>query len=126
MILRQIKDAVASLTEEEKKELVVLAITLDPERDTVEVLKKMAKAQGVSAPFFHFLTGEPKEVNRILDLYGFSRKKNPKTGVIDHVNLFILFNRQGFISYRFTLGGKQREWMVKALKQLISEKEVKN
>ncbi|RME80526.1 MAG: SCO family protein [Planctomycetota bacterium] len=121
MILSQVKTAVAALTEEEKKNLVILAITLDPERDTVSVLKKMAVAQGVSTPFFHFLTGDPKRVNHVLDLYNFARTRDPKTGVINHANLFLLFDQKGYLSYRFSLGKQQTDWLIQGLKVLIHE-----
>jgi protein SCO1/2 len=121
MIMKQIKDAVAPLTESEKKELHILAISMDPEKDTPQNLKKMADAQNVSTPFFHFLTGDPKEVNKILDTYDFARTKDPKTGIISHANLFILIDRSGKKAYRFTLGKQQEKWQIEALKKLIKE-----
>lgn len=122
MILKQVKAAVAALTEKERESLTILAITLDPERDKVEALKKMAQAQKVSVPLFHFLTGDSPKVNHTLDIYNFARKKDPKTGIISHSNNFHLIDRKGRMAYRFSLGKNQKEWLIEALKILIKEK----
>ena len=122
MILAQIKRVIAALSAQERKELRVLALTLDPRRDTPEQLAKMAKAHAVSAPFFNLLTGPPHQVNEILDRLGFSRKRDPKTGIIDHNNLFLLVDRQGRIAYRFSLGKRQEKWLISAIRLLIKEK----
>ncbi|MCB1045540.1 MAG: SCO family protein [Acidobacteria bacterium] len=123
MIMAQTKRAVAALTDTERRELRVLGITLDPKTDTVKVLSSMAQAQEITPPIYHLLTGDPDRVEHTLDLYGFSRTRNPETGVIDHANLFILVDRKGRVAYRFTLGDRQEEWLIKALKLLISERE---
>jgi len=68
----------------------------------------MARLHGVSAPLFHLLGGEPAIVNRVLDGFGFKRNRDPKTGAIDHANLFVLMDRTGHVAYRFTLGTRAR------------------
>lgn len=123
MILAQTKRAVSQLAEEEKEDLTIIAITLDPEHDTPEVLKRLTNAQEVEAPFFNTLTGSPTDVNEILDRYGFSRSRDPETGIIDHVNLMILIDRGGLIAYRFSLGEQQEHWLTEALHYLIEEGE---
>lgn len=121
MIFAQTKRALAQLTAAQRKDLGVLGITLDPQRDRPEVLLRLAKAQRIQAPGFQLLTGEAKQVNEVLDRFGFARKRNAKTGVIDHANLFILIDRQGKIAYRFTLGKRQEKWLVQALRLLLWE-----
>ncbi len=121
MIMAQTKRAVASLTESEQNDLRVLAITLDPTRDSTQVLAGMAAGQQIEAPTFQLLTGPPVEVERILDEYEFARSINPETGVIDHANLFILIDRSGRIAYRFTLGDRQEQWLITALRLLLNE-----
>ncbi len=121
MILRQTRQAVDALTEEEQAELSVLGITLDATRDTPEVLARLAKAQEVSPPLYRFVTGEPAEVERVLDRFDVARSRDPETGVIDHANLFILIDRQGRMAYRLTLGEQQQRWLTTALRLLIAE-----
>jgi len=50
-----------------------------------------------------------------------ARQRDPKTGVIDHSNLFILVDRQGRVSYRLTLGSRQQQWLISALQVLLAE-----
>lgn len=121
MIMEQAKSAVARLTEEEQKEVAFVAVTLDPERDDPEALKRMADGQKVAAPRYHFLTGDSAEVNALLDRMGIERKRNEETGVIDHNNLFLVIDRQGRIAYRFSLGDLQEDWLVEAMRILCAE-----
>lgn len=124
MILRQAKRAVSSLTEAQREDVVVLAVTLDPARDTPEAMAKMAEGQQVSAPTFRLLTGEPGPVNDLLDRMGVERRRNAETGAIDHTNLFLVVDREGRIAYRFSLGDRQENWLTRALEYLLREPRV--
>lgn len=121
-ILGQTKNVLAALTPEEQSGLTVVAVTLDPARDTPEVLAKLATAQGMAAPRFNALTGDPAAVEDVLDRFQFARTRDPETGRIDHANLFVLIDRSGRIAYRFTLGVQQAAWLEAALHQLLAEK----
>jgi protein SCO1 len=121
MIMAQAKRALVALTPEEQAQAVVLAITMDPERDDVEALAKLAEAQGIAAPQFRLLTGNPERVNGLLDTLGVARKRDPETGVIDHVNLFVLVDRHGRAAYRFSLGERQEQWLISGMKHLLRE-----
>ncbi len=121
MIMGQTKKSIAELTDAERKDLAVVAITLDPENDTPEVLAQMAKGQEIAAPLYHLVTGEPKTVNDLLDAFSIARSRNAETGAIDHANLFILIDRSGRIAYRLSLGERQQRWLVSALKVLLAE-----
>lgn len=122
MILGQAKAAIEALSEDEKREVTVVAVTMDPNKDTPEILAGMAKAQGVAAPIFRLSTGEPGVVEALLDRMGIERHRDPETGVIDHANLFLVVDRQGRIAYRLTLGERQQRWLISALKQLVAER----
>ena len=121
MIMAQSKRAVAALSDGERRDLTVVAITLDPAHDTREVLAAMAQAQGVAAPLFHLVTGEPTVVEESLDALEFARRRDPATGVIDHANLFLLIDRGGRLAYRLGLGARQERWLVTALQLLLRE-----
>ncbi len=122
MILGQAKRAISALSEPERRDVLVAAITLDPEHDGKAQLFAMAKAQQVGAPTFHLLWGEPQTVNAALDDLSISRKRDPDTGVIDHANLFVLIDRHGKIAYRLSLGAQQEAWLVAALHVLVAER----
>lgn len=135
MLMAQAKRAVAALSEDERRDLTVVAITLDPRRDTLEVLTEMAKNQNIAAPRWRLLTGEPALVEETLDRWEVARRMNPETMQIDHVNLFMLVDRQGRQAFRLplarsvdlpgiskTLETDERErWLIDALKILLAE-----
>ena len=121
LILAQSKNAVAQLTPEERAELRVVAVTMDPANDTPEVLRRLAGMHDLEAPLYNLVTGEPDTVEGILDRMGISRRRDPETGVIDHANLFLLLDRKGTVAYRLGLGDRQERWLTSALQVLIRE-----
>ena len=121
MILSQAKRVAHALDEAQRREVSFVAITLDPERDGRTELARLAWAQGVRAPQFQLLTGEPTAVERTLDAFGFARRRDPRTGVIDHANFFIVLDRGGRVAYRFALGDGQERWLAEALRRLVRE-----
>lgn len=121
MIMAQAKAAVSALSPAEREQVTVVAVTLDPQHDTPEQLRKMAEAQHVTAPLYRLSTGEPAAVERALDDLQIARERDPKTGVIDHANLFLLVDKRGKIAYRLTLGGRQERWLTQALRVLVAE-----
>ncbi|MBW2274228.1 MAG: SCO family protein [Deltaproteobacteria bacterium] len=122
LILEQSKRAVESLSPEQRSELRVVAVTLDPGNDTTEVLSRLAGMHEMETPLFNLLTGEPDEVERVLDRMGVERERDPETGVIDHANLFLLIDRSGKVAYRFSLGERQERWLGAALQILLRER----
>jgi protein SCO1/2 len=120
-IIQQAKRVADRLPEEQRQDLHILGITMDPENDSPEALAELAEMHGLAAPLFEFLTGDPDEVNALLDQFGVLRERNLETGVIDHVNLYFLLDRQGKIAYRLTLGDQQERWLESALTVLLEE-----
>ena len=121
MIALQAKRSVDRLDEALRDEVTILAVSLDPEGDTMEKMAVAAEAYGMNAPRFHFLNGEPDDVNRVLDRLQVARMANEKTGEIDHANLFFLIDRGGTIAYRFNLSERHEEWLIEALRSLVEE-----
>lgn len=122
MILGQAKRALDALDEPTRREVTVVAVTMDPEHDTPAVLARLATAQLVSAPTFRLATGAPDAVNDVLDRIGVTRQRDPETGVIDHTNVFAVIDRRGRLAYRFSLGDVQERWLVEALRELVGER----
>ncbi|HSQ66863.1 MAG TPA: SCO family protein [Polyangiaceae bacterium] len=121
MIMGQAKRAVAALSPAERRDVVVAAITLDPEHDDRARLDAMARAQSLPWPTFKLLWGSPGEVNSALDAFSVARTRDPATGQIDHANLFVLVDRHGKLAYHLTLGREQERWLVDALHELLRE-----
>lgn len=121
MIMFQAKDVIEDLTEAEQANLTVMAISLDPENDTLESMAKAATSYGMDAPRFQFLNGEPDTVNKILDGLSVARIPNEETGEIDHANMYFLIDGEGTIAYRFTLSDRHQAWLGEALRILLAE-----
>lgn len=120
-ILAEAKRVIGTLTPTERADLRVVAVTLDPANDSAEVLSRLAEMHGMQAPLYNLVTGDVPEVERILDRMSVSRRRDPRTGVIDHANLFVLVDRKGKVAYRLTLGPRQERWLESALQVLLRE-----
>ena len=120
-ILSQTRAAIAELSPEEREGLRVIAVTMDPQSDSPDVLRQLAKNHGMRSPLYHFVTGHPIDVERLLDRMEIARQRDAETGVISHANLFLLIDRDGRIAYRLGLGERQQRWLVSALRVLLRE-----
>jgi protein SCO1/2 len=121
MIMAQTRRAMSALAKEERDQIVVLAVTLDPEHDDLDRRAHMAKGLAMSAPQFNVLGGDPAEVNRVLDDLSIARKRDPETGAIDHTSVFAVIDKKGRLAYRFTVGERQEQWLTAALRVLGKE-----
>jgi protein SCO1/2 len=125
MILTQARQAVAALTEEEQASIHVIAVTLDPARDDRAALAGMARGHRIAAPQWNLVTGDRREVDRVLDDMGVWRAWNAEKRRLDHSNVFLLIDRQGRLAYRFSLGEVQQAWLSDALRLLVNEPETR-
>ena len=60
------------------RDLVFLTISFDPKFDTPEMLTKYAASQRAGGPGWHFLTGDPANVERVCNAFGI--QSGPKKG----------------------------------------------
>jgi len=121
LILSQTKAAIAELSPEEREGLRVIAVTMDPENDSPDVLGELAKNHGMQSTLYHLVTGDPADVEPLLDRMQIARQRDPETGIISHANLFLLIDREGRIAYRLGLGDRQQRWLTSALRVLLRE-----
>lgn len=82
------------------KDVVFISITVDPGRDTPEVLKLYAESFGANPKGWHFLTGDPAAIGDILSRYGVYAKKTP-SGDIDHTFLTSLIDSGGRLRVQY-------------------------
>ena len=61
-----------------------MAITVDPEVDTPEVLKTYAKRLEVDEQGLHLLTGKPETVKKALLDYEIATEKDKESGLVGH------------------------------------------
>lgn len=76
------------------------SVTVDPERDTPEVLKQYARAHGANSAGWAFLTGTPAEIQDIARRYGIWTKKGPR-GDVDHTFLTSLIDHDGVLRVQY-------------------------
>ncbi len=76
------------------------AITVDPERDTPEVLKRYARAHSADPAHWAFLTGTAGQIDDVTKRYGIYRKKQPN-GDVDHTFLTSLIDRSGTLRVQY-------------------------
>jgi protein SCO1 len=85
--------------------IAFVSITVDPERDTPEVLKEYAAAFDANLAGWTFLTGEPSAVREVAHRSGVAMRE-AADGHVDHTLLTTLIDRQGsmrvqYLGYRF-------------------------
>jgi len=75
-------------------------ITVDPERDTPEVLKRYGQAHGADSAHWAFLTGTAEQIDDVTKRYGIYRKKQPN-GDVDHTFLTSIIDRSGTLRVQY-------------------------
>ena len=77
-----------------------VAVTVDPARDTPEVLGRYAAGHGARPPGWVFLTGTSEEIREVTRRYGVYVKANPG-GDVDHTFLTSLVDREGALRVQY-------------------------
>jgi protein SCO1/2 len=77
-----------------------VAITVDPEKDTPEALRRYAEGHGAKAPGWLFLTGTKREIGEVARRYGVYVKKRP-TGDVDHTFLTSVIDGEGVLRVQY-------------------------
>ncbi len=115
----------------------IASISIDPERDSPEVLKAYAVDKGATLKNWHFLTGDKAEVysfsNDGFKLYAGENKD--AEGGFEHSGLFALIDKNGYIRSRTVKNGdienpikfyngledKEIQWLKEDIKLLLKE-----
>ena len=120
-ILTQLKSALKRLPAAEQEEVAVIAITLDPDKDTQSARAMTAKSHGLHAPQFNYVNGsDPADVLKLIADFGYARTKPDEAGVIGHSNLFTVIDRRGRIAYTVS-ADTESKWLDDALRTLLDE-----
>ncbi|HSF06244.1 MAG TPA: SCO family protein [Methylomirabilota bacterium] len=77
-----------------------VAITVDPERDTPDILKHYGARYGVDGKSWTFLTGSPAEIREVARRYGVYVKKTER-GDVDHTFLTSLIDPGGVLRVQY-------------------------
>jgi len=102
------------------KKVHFVSITVDPERDTPEVLKRYAGAYKANPAGWAFLTGTKAEIRDVAKRYGVYYKKNPR-GDVDHTFLTSLVDRNGTLRVQYMGVKFDPDEMLRDLQSLVKE-----
>jgi protein SCO1/2 len=96
--------------DDEAKQIQVVMVTVDPERDTPE---RLAEYVGHFHPSFIGLSGTPSEVGEMAAAYGVYIQRNPGTAatgyLVDHTARVFVIDRQGEYWLSFPFGMTSQE-----------------
>ena len=77
-----------------------VSITVDPGRDTPEVLKRYAEAHGATTAGWAFVTGSPDEIRAVARRYGVYYRKTAR-GDVDHTFLTSVVDQRGILRVQY-------------------------
>lgn len=97
-----------------------VSITVDPERDTPEVLKRYAEVHKANPDGWAFLTGTTAEIRDVAKRYGIYYKKMPG-GDVDHTFLTSLVDQSGTLRVQYMGVQFKSEEMLRDLQSLVRE-----
>ena len=115
----------------------IASVSIDPERDSPQVLKAYAKEKGATLKNWYFLTGDKDDVytfsNDGFKLYAGENKD--VEGGFEHSGLFALIDKEGYIRSRTVISGenenpikfynglddKEIQWLKEDIKLLLKE-----
>ena len=84
----------------------VASFTINPEHDTVEVLKAYAESYKITNPNWHLMTGNEEQIYKLanegFNLY--TAKDDEAEGGFEHSGNFALIDKNGFIRSRIVNG----------------------
>jgi protein SCO1/2 len=99
MIVDGAKSIQQSLTNEERGRLGVTLISLDPKRDTPQVLARMQKDRDLDAARWTVASPEPRDVRAIAGLLGI-RYRELADGEFNHTTVLVLLDADGRVIAR--------------------------
>jgi protein SCO1/2 len=99
----------------------LLSITLDPARDTSEVLRRYAGLYDADTASWSFLAGPAGDVEKTITAWGMWTKP-AANGQLDHPSRVFLVDRQGQVREIYHLGFLKAKWVAEDIELLLNEK----
>lgn len=99
-----------------------VSITLDPERDTPDVLKRYAEGYKANPAGWAFLTGTQAEIRAVARCYGIFYKKSSR-GDVDHTFLTSLVDQNGTLRVQYMGVKFDPDEMLSDLRSLLRERQ---
>jgi len=102
------------------KKIYFVSITVDPERDTPDVLKRYADGHMANPAGWAFLTGTSAEIREVAKRYGIYYKKTAR-GDVDHTFLTSLVDQNGILRVQYMGVKFDPDEMLRDLQSLVKE-----
>jgi protein SCO1/2 len=102
------------------KQVQFVSITLDPTRDTPEVLAHYARIFGADTQAWHFLTSSPEQVSKVIAAWGMWARTNAQ-GVLDHPSRIFLVDPRGHEREIYNLEFLTPEAVLEDVKAVLAE-----
>ena len=100
LLTQKLVEVQDSLGEDFGSKIAFVSITVDPERDTPEVLKDYAAAWEAKTAGWSFLSGPPAAVHEVVRRYGVYAAKTAE-GAIDHTLLTSIIDPRGVLRVQY-------------------------
>jgi protein SCO1/2 len=97
-----------------------VSISLDPERDTPEVLKRYAEIFSADFDAWHFVTGPTDRVDRVIAAWDMWARRN-SAGVLDHPSRIFLIDPKGRRREIYSLEYLKPDTVLQDAKSLLAE-----
>jgi len=98
----------------------LVSITLDPARDTPEVMRGYMKLYDADPAGWSFLTGQPEQVKKVHEAWGVWTKP-AANGQLDHPSRIFLVDKKGRIREIYHLDFLKAPWVVEDIELLLNE-----
>jgi protein SCO1/2 len=98
----------------------LLSITLDPKRDTPEVLRDYAKMYDADTASWTFLTGPPAQVDKVVAAWGMWARP-AANGQLDHPSRVFLVDARGRVREIYNLDFLKPQWVLEDVELLLRE-----
>ncbi len=100
--------------------VAIVSISLDPIRDTPEVLANYARIYGADRDAWHFLTGSAADVAKVVAAWGMWAKVGP-SGTLDHPSRIFLVDAGGHLREIYHLDFLTTDSVLQDVRTLLAE-----
>jgi protein SCO1 len=118
--MAQVQEALHKRALDQAGKVQLLSISLDPTRDTPEVLRGYIKLYDVDPANWTFLTGPKERVAKVISDWGMWAKP-AANGQLDHPSRIFLVDRQGRIREIYNLAFMKTQWVLEDIEMLLKE-----
>ncbi len=119
MIVADMKQIASRLPEDAAGDVQYVLVSLDPERDTPEALRRFAAAYGLNSDQWSLLRGEAEDVRTLAAMLGI-RYRQQADGQFAHTSLITILDEGGEIVHRRTGSGTNADMSAVLMDLLVN------